>query len=145
MGQQWAVTMAGTLIVGVSAAATSASHRKKQSQASFKINDMQGRCSSKPAEDLKSEVSSSTPHSLYHKRELNQPFRTHIWDSVHCVGCLNFFSISAVQCPVHCKLEPDPHVNNVNSIGVARQHGRRATNPRKVCGLCFIDEEAPTN
>jgi hypothetical protein len=55
--------------------------------------ELQNQRSSKTAEYLKSKVSSLRPHCLYHKRELNRLFRTHIRDSAQWVGRLDFFAI----------------------------------------------------
>jgi hypothetical protein len=76
--------------------------------------------------EVKTESTVQNPHSGY----------------LRWAWCFNFFTTQAVQCPIHRKRGPDPHINNVDLTGVTEWQGRRATTLRRVPGIYSIDEIA---
>jgi hypothetical protein len=143
-GWRWATIEVGTPAMGASAI-TPTRHRMQWSRVSFRVNGGKRRFQSNLAKDLKSMVSSSTPHCLYNRGKTKRPYGIHIRESAQWARRLDFFPIRATQSPSHYEWGPGPHVNNINPTGVARQQGRRVTTLRGVCGLYFIDEVTPTN
>jgi hypothetical protein len=119
------------------------SHHGQWSRASFKSCGEERWFLSQLAKDQKSKLSSSAPHSLYHRGKQKRPFGTHGRDSAQRARHLGLFAIQAAQHPTHSEWGLSPHVSNVDLPGVARQQGRRAITPTilgRVCGLCSSTE-----
>jgi hypothetical protein len=71
--------------------------------------------------------------------KLNRPFGTHVRAITRWDRHFDFFATQAMRHPIHNEWGPDPHVNNIDPIGVTEWQGRRATSLRRVCGICSID------
>jgi hypothetical protein len=71
--------------------------------------------------------------------KLNRPFGTHVQDITRWARCFDFLAARAMHHPVHHERGPNPHINNVDPIGVMERQGGRATTLRRVCGISSID------
>jgi hypothetical protein len=136
IGWRLAVITTGAPAIGMFTMVSPTGHHGQQSRESFNISGEERQFSSQLIEDQKSKVSDSAPHYLYHRGKLKLPFRTNAQDNAQHARRLGFFVIQTAQHRTRCERGSNPHVNNVDQPGVARQQGRQATTSRGVHGPC---------